>query len=400
MTAQKFTDKYLQSLKPSEKRRIVWEPVAWGQGNLGIRITPNGVKTWIYMYRHAGKARMQTLGKYPAMTVAEANAAASKAALDHSRGIDPASKTVEMNRSERTAPTVQELTTQYLELYARPRKKSADRDEALLKRNVLPSWALHKAHAITRGDVARLLDRIIARGAGVQANRTRAVLSRMFNWAMEREMVEKNPVLGLPAPVKERARERCLTDAELRKVVRKLDDAGMSQAARLALKLMLCTACRPGEAAGARWEEVDLDEQTWTIPSERSKNGRAHRLPLTPQALAVLEEARALDRGCGAIFPSPQHGKGAPIATGALSQAIKRHRRYFGVPAFKPHDLRRTVETGVAAAGADWPLLQRLLNHTPQGMTARYVRHPYQKEMRAALEAWCLKVEAMRKDEK
>lgn len=398
----KFTDKGVQSLKAADKRRVIWEASAHGQGNLGLRIFPSGIKTWVYMYRHAGKARMQTLGNYPAMTVADAHSAVAKAGQERAKGIDPAAKTVEFNQSMRDAVTVSALADQYLELYARPRKRSADRDEALLRRNVLPTWGAHKAIAITRGHLARLLDGIVARGAGIQANRTRAVVSRMFSWAVEREMVDRNPATGLPAPVKEGSgKDRALSEDELGKVLGKLETAAMYPATRLALRFILLTAARPGEVAGAQWGEVDDTAATWTIPAERSKNKRPHRLPLSPQALAVLQEARALDRGCGAIFPSPQHrkgeaGAGAAVGTGALSQGIIRNLEHLGVAKFTPHDLRRTVATGLAAAKlADWALLQRILNHTPQGVTARYERHPYLDEMRVALTGWGSKVAAL-----
>lgn len=393
MAGGKFTHRGVEALKPTDERRIVWEPAAHGQGNLGVRISPTGLKTWIYMYRHDGKARMLSLGKFPEVSVEAAHAAAAQAAQEHAHGLDPATAAVDLRRAERLAPTVAELVEQYLELYARPRKRSADRDEALLRRNVLPTWGAHKASAIRRADVAALLDKVIARGAAVQANRTHSVLSRMYNWAVEREIVEANPVAGYRAPVKESAgRERCLSDDELRRFLAGLATAKATPVTRLALRFALLTAARPGEVTGATWAEIDEVAAVWNLPGDRTKNGQAHVLPLSPQALDVLREARTLDRGAGAVFPSPQHSKAQPIDVGALAHAIHDNLAHFGTPAFYAHDLRRTAATGMAELGADWTVLQKLLNHKLRGETAKYVRHGYADEMRAVVNAWGAKV--------
>ena len=392
MAGIKFTHRGVEALKATDKRRILWEPSAHGQGNLGLRITPNGVKSWIYMYRHGGKARMLTLGTFPAMTVEAAHAAAAKASQERARGLDPAVPAIEQRRTERAAPTVDHLVGQYLELYARPRKKSADRDEALLRRNVLPAWGAHKAAAIRRSDVAALLDQVIARGACIQANRTHSVLSRMFNWAVEREIVELNPVTGLRAPVKETSRERCLSDEELRGVLCGLARASMAPATRLALRFQVLTAARPTEATGARWDEINEPEAIWHLPASRTKNGEPHSLPLSPQAMDVILEAKALDRGAGFVFPSPRHKKEGPVSSSALAHAVKDSLGVFGVAEFHPPDLRRTAATGIAELGADWTVLQKVLNHKLRGETAKYVRHGYAAEMRAILEKWGAKV--------
>ncbi len=390
-TNGKFTDRGIASLKPTTKRRVVWEAAAHGQGNVGMRIFPSGAKSWIYMYRHDGTARMLTLGSYPQMSVADAHAAAAKATLDHAHGLDPASKVVQARHDDRIAPTVQALADKYLELYA-SQKKSGDRDRALLARNVLPHWGTRKANDISRGDVAILMDKIQLRGALIQANRTHSVISRMYNWAVEREMVEKNPVVGLRAPVKETPRERCLSDEELGRFLSRLDTTQLALATRLSLRFQVLTACRPGEAAGARWSEIDFDAAIWRLPGERTKNAMVHVLPMSPQALQVLREAKALDKGAGFCFPSPRDSRGKPINTNSIAGSVANNLKIFDVEPFHPHDLRRTAATGIAELGADWTVLQKILNHKLRGETAKYVRHGYAAEMRVVLEKWGAKV--------
>lgn len=166
----------------------------------------------------------------------------------------------------------------------------------------------------------------------------------------------------------------------------------MYEATRPALRWQVLTAARPGEVVGARWEEVDESERVWRIPGSRTKNGNPHELPLSTQAMAVLLEAKALDRKNGYVFPSPQHGKQGLLDVGALVHGIDRNLDVFGVAKFTSHDIRRTVATGLQPQGASWELVQRVLNHTMQGETAKYARHRDREEMREALQQWGARV--------
>lgn len=393
----KFTDRYIQTLKATSARYIIQEANAHGQGSLGMRVSPNGHKAWLYTYRFGqgaeNRVRRMTLGSYPAMSVADAHAACGEAMRLRERGIDPGSKAVDQHESDRAAPTVAKLAEEYLKLYATPRKRSAGNDAGNLKNHVLPQWGTRKAASIKRGDVARLLDGIVAAGTPIAANRTRAVLSKMFRWAVSREIIEYNPVSGVDPPSQEHARDRALSEAELLKLLDRLDTAPIPHAVRLAIHFLLLTGARVGEAAGATSAEIDENAATWTIPAERSKNKRAHRLPLSPQALEVLEAAKKLkrDKDKGAIFPGLRHG--GPVAPSAITAAVKANLEHFGISRFTPHDLRRTVASGLSAAGVPRVVVTKVLNHIDSTVTgAVYDRHEYAKEMRAALDAWGLHI--------
>lgn len=383
----KFTTKYVQNVAAEAERYWIWETNSHGSGTLGLRVAPTGKLSWGYQYRHGGTSKTMTLGRYPEMTVAAAHLAYANAVTQKEAGVDPGAKQVEARRVDRAAMTVEALATEYVEKYA-SRKRSGDRDKALLWRNVVPFAGARKATTLKSMDIVDLLDRCMERGAETQANRTRSVLSRMFNWAEERGYVEANPVAKVKAPGKEKSRERVLTDSELDKVLKAIPTAKMYESTRLALRWQLLTAARPGEVTGARWDEIDEVEGVWTIPGSRTKNGQGHRLPLSPQAVEVVKAAKVLDRGAGYVFPSPQHGKNGPLDVGALVHGIDRNLEAFGVAKFTSHDLRRTVATGLQGQGASWELVQRVLNHTMQGETAKYARYAYLPEMRAALTRW------------
>ena len=285
----RFTDRSLKALKPQAERYEKWED---GQTGLGIRVSPKGRKSWIFMYRFNGKARRMGLGTYPAISLASAHVKHAKAKELIDKGTDPGAQQVERKHAERMAETVADLIEEYLEKWARPRKRSASEDERQLRKDVLPVWGHRKAKDITRRDVITLLDGIAERGSPIQANRTLAVVRKMFNFAISRDIVDATPVAMVKAPAKENQRDRVLSADEIRTLWKGLDTAPMSEGIKLVLKLQLATAQRKGEIVGAALDEFDFEDNIWTIPAERSKNGQAHRVPLSPLVLELIKEAR------------------------------------------------------------------------------------------------------------
>ena len=148
-------------------------------------------------------------------------------------------------------------------------------------------------------------------------------------------------------------------------------------------KLLLATAQRIGEVRTMRWVDLDLHSGWWTIPPEQAKNGMAHRVPLSPQARAILEEVRRHTTGASWVFPSP--GTEGRMMT--VQKAVLRIRRRTGVD-FRPHDLRRTVASCMTSMGIHRLTVAKILNHAERGVTAVYDRHSYDQEKREALEAW------------
>ena len=182
----RLTDRGIAALKPKATRYEAWED---GRTGLGIRVSTVGRKSWIYMYRYGGKPRRMTLGTYPAVGLADAHVKHAKAKADLEKGIDPGAQEVERKRTERTAETVADLVEEYLEKWARPRKRSAAEDERTLRKEVLPLWGNRKAKDIKRREVIALLDEIVNRGSPIQANRTLSVIRKMFNFGISRDIL-------------------------------------------------------------------------------------------------------------------------------------------------------------------------------------------------------------------
>lgn len=378
-----FTDKSIKSLQPTDKRRVVW---ARGLAGLGIRITPKGTKSFVYKYDIDGQDRWMTLGQYPRLKLAEALRKYGEALEKVQAGEDPAKDAVRSNRMHGKTLTVRQLADDYIEKYAKPRKRSWQEDRRILDHDVLPAWGSRNAAKIARGDVIALVDGIVARGAPVQANRTLAVVRRMFNFAVERDLVEFSPCHGVKPPSPESSKDRYLTLNEIRDFWNSLYTAPVTKRMKHAFRLLLATLQRSSEVIGMNAAELDMKNSTWIIPGTRTKNKQAHLVPLSPLAMGVIEELLDDMGDDGYLFPS--EGRGDHMTSAALSRAISRNLDHFGLVKFTPHDLRRTGSTQLAAFKVPRFDRDRLLNHTDRTVGAVYDIHEYQEEKRAALTLW------------
>jgi integrase len=382
----RFTDKAIAALRPTAERYEVWEG-----GGFGLRVSPRGGKAWVWVYHFGGRPRRMTLGTYPAMGLADARVKLADAQMLLKRGIDPGDREVEARRADRAAATVADLAEAYLDKWARPRKRSAAEDERILRKDVIPAWGRRKAQEITRRDAITLLDRIVDRGSPIAANRTLALVRRMFGWAVSRDIIPANPCTAVKAPGKETRRDRVLSADEIAALWRALGnpETPISRPIRLALKLQLVTAQRKGEVINAEWGEFDFGTAVWTIGGHRAKNGMPHRVPLSPLALAVLTEIRTMTPNTGEpkwLFPSPR--RGGPITGPAVDHAMRDSRGVLGTADATPHDLRRTAASHMTSIGIGRLVVSKILNHAEPGVTAVYDRHSYDREKRAALDTW------------
>lgn len=369
MPSQRLTDRSLRALKTEGQRVEVWDETLPG---FGVRVSPTGRKVFIVRYRAGGKRRRVRVGRYPETSLADARDRAKVLLGQVVGGDDPV-------RIHREGKTFGELADIYLERYAKKnkREKSWREDERQLDKDVLPAWRDRPAGSIRRDDVHALLDTIADR-APVQANRTRALLSKVFNFGIDRGLVESNPVQGISRPTKERPRRRTLSDDEIRTLWEALVDEPPLIAA--SFKLRLITAQCGGEVLSMRDEDIQGDE--WLIPAEHFKSDRPHLVPLSPQALSVLDEIRPLSDSPW-VFPS--RSKEGHIRW--LSNATKRIRKRTGFH-WTPHDLRRTAATNMTKMGVPRFVVGRVLGHAAHDVTGVYDVYDYAAEKRDALERW------------
>ena len=239
-----------------------------------------------------------------------------------------------------------------------------------------------RAKDVTRSQIRELVDAIAERGAPIGANRTLALVRKVFNFGLDQEFegLEGNPCLRITPPGVEQRRDRVLTSDEITHVWAALDLEDISIAAVFRLRLL--TAQRGGEVLAMRWDDVDIGERWWTIPAGRSKNKLPHRVPLSRRVVDIL---RGLPQTASRwVFPSPRSSD-QPIRY--MAKAMARVRARSDVD-FVGHDLRRTAASLMASAGVNRVVIGKILNHAEPGVTAVYDRHSYDAEKRAALEAW------------
>lgn len=393
----KFTDRFVATIPKPETRKVLWEDADYGKGSLGLRISPNGAKTWVYMYQdpRTQKRRMATLGRYPQMGVRDANEAYTKAIDILEAGENPVEKWMDEKEEERSAPTVGAMAEEYMERWAKPNKRSWKEDQRMLNLDVIPAWGEIKVKDITRRDVIRLMDKIMERGSPIAANRTLAMIRRMFNFAVERAVIEYSPIQGVKAPAKEQQKDRALSNDEIYVLWNAMwhnqPPVGMDEPGRMALLFQLSTGCRPQESVALRWGEIK--EGWWTLPSIRAKGKVLNRIPLSPIALDILERSRR--RGTkDYVFASEKFfpAEERPMVKGATAHAIHRELESLQIQPFTPHDLRRTAATHMSELGVSRIVIAKILNHTDQTVTAIYDRHTYDAEKKEALNAWSEKL--------
>lgn len=401
MPSIKMTVRSVEAIKPPEEGQTDF----WDEDNpgFGMRVSSGGRRAWVVMYRHGGVKRRLTLGAYPTLSLADARELAAKA--QHRvefANADPAAE----KRADRKAETFGELVEDYIARHAKVKKRSWYKDKLILEKDALPLLGKRKAKSVTRRDIIEMLDAIVKRGAPIQANRALEVVRKVFNWAIEKDILESTPCHMIKKPSDENQRDRVLKPEEIRLLWHGLDnpDLKMTRLCALVLKLQLVTAQRKGEVVAAELSEFDIKSRVWTIPAYKAKNGLAHRVPLSRSALAILVELRALERNrCATLakrlrklpseialrpwlFPSPRgethiHGQG-------IDHALSRNLDTLGIFDLVPHDLRRTGASLMTGMGINRLVVSKILNHAEIGITKVYDRHGYDIEKKQALEAW------------
>ncbi|MBF0448792.1 MAG: tyrosine-type recombinase/integrase [Magnetococcales bacterium] len=384
----KFSDRFIKSLKAKPQRYDVRE----GAGFV-IRIFPSGVKTWCLVYTFMGKKKRMALGNYPAMALKDARALHGEMRASLDKGIDPAelSKIAKQEEDASRKITVEFLVGEYIERWAKPRKRTWKEDERMLLKDVVPRWGKMRAKDVSKKDILRLLDDLLERGATTTANRTLAVVRKMFNWAVERGELDLSPCVGIRSPSKENRRERILSEDQIKSFWDGLEKASMTDGMRLAFKLQLLTAQRKGEVIGAPWSEFDLENGWWLIPSERSKNGVANHVPLSKKVLILLGAIKFLAGDSPWLFPSGRTQ--THVIETSADHAIRNNLQHFNAEQFTPHDLRRTAASHMTKMGISRLVVSKILNHVDSSVTAIYDRHSYDKEKRHAMDAWARKLD-------
>jgi integrase len=420
-----LTDLFVRTIEPPASGRLeISDTRCVG---LTLRVSKGGAKSWSLRFRdpNSGKLTRATIGEYPTNTLQMVRERALNLKREIARGVNR----VEKKRQDRaTAPmrTFQALADRYMAEHARRHKRTASADERSLRIHILPGWAERPFDGVGRGDVIALCEEIVSKGSPIQANRVQALISKIFSFAIDADLVTVSPCVRLKKRSKENVATRVLSDDEIRLFWRRIGSSPNSTRIGQALRLVLLTGVRVTEMAGAEFREFEhLDDATlatWTIPAARSKNGRAHVVPLSSLALNMtLDFLRAAENRASShagpryLLVSPADAQ-RPIDGHALSVAMSRFgdslkakiadrgnsegegRAIASWVADRPsaHDLRRTLATRLAGSGVPAEDVSACLNHARRGVTAMHYDH-YDRalEKRAALGSWSDQIESL-----
>lgn len=388
-----LTDTTLRNLKPREKAY----QVADGNG-LVLEVRPLGQKAWLYRYRLYGKQEKLSLGRYPAVSLADAR----KAHLDARKlvmvGKSPAqAKQAERLRLSDDLQTVRGLAKAYIadHLAGLACEQNATR---WIEKHILPHLGGKFLHEVTPADCVAIVERIKRKGAPAVARKVLEQLRGIFGYAVDRHLLTLNPAAQVRAARiigSKKSREHVLGPVEIKRLFEACEAFPTSPSNRLAFKLILLTLCRKGELVKAAWEHVDLERGEWRIPSSNAKNKNEHIVYLSRRAVRLFRDLQKLAGNSPWVLPGLDPMKHITHTTlnQALYVARRKGNKQQWLEEMHIHDLRRTASTHLHEAGFSSDVIEKALNHTIEGVRGVYNRAQYADARKRMLQQWADMVE-------
>ena len=384
MPTTKLTKSAVDKLTADNRETVYWDT---GVSGFGVRVKPSGRKSYVVQYRNrsTGRSKRKTIGQVgPLTSFAQARAEALTLLREVALGGDP----VDDSRARRKAEKVYDLVDQYLSEHARPKKraKSVEDDVSMLNNIIIPKLGGKAVREVTHRDISALHNQL--RSTPYRANRTLALLSKMFELSIRWGLRPDNPAKGVEKFPEEK-RHRWLSDTELARLTNALDEHP-NQSAANAIRLQLLTGARIGEVLSARWQDYDLERGVWIKPSHHTKQKRTEHLPLSCAAIALLGAMKVKSqKGTELLFPGRNEGE--PIKN--LKRFWKAVITTAELKDYRLHDNRHTHASHLVSSGLSLPIVGRLLGHTNPMTTQRYA-HLADDPLRQASEVMAAKMAA------
>jgi integrase len=374
----KFTARSIEGLKlpPGKTDLVVFDDTLAG---FGLRLRAGGSRSWVFQYQVGDRQRRMAIGKAPALPLDKAREIAAQLHAKVKLGGDPAGDKAESQA--RVGETFEHCMALYLERRRSERKIRPSTYREIERHLVRNLKALHQIpiHKVDRRAIAVELARLTEQ-APIQANRTRASLVKFLNWCAGEGFIDTNPAT-FTNKTAEHARDRVLKNDELRAIWHALPEGEF----RDIVRLLALTGARANEIAQLRWSEVDLVRGVIVIPAARSKNRRAHFIPMSATVRAILEARPGQQDGRDLVFGRGQGGfSGWTKCKERLDAQVK-------IPPWVIHDLRRSTSTGMNEIGVSPWVVEAVLNHVSgfkAGVAGRYNHATLDGDKAAALARW------------
>lgn len=434
----KLTVKELEAIKPGR----AGEKVRDDRGLVGvIRATASGVSVkFDWRYRFGGKVRSVACGTWPRDGLPKIRAERDRYRSILDSGEDPA-ETKRLERIKAQTDQIQRVTEQQAllveavaqqsritvrDLFERwaavdliRRKDGGAEVRRMFEKDVLPKLGPLPVEDVRKGNITAITDALLSRGVTRMAKQIFSLVRQMFRFAVDRDVIEFDPSASLrKAKIggKDVERDRVLSEKEIRALHSKMLTASLMETTEAAVWICLSTCCRIGELLSARWENIDLEQRIWLIPSESAKNGKAHRIHLSEFAAAQLRRVQAITHDSAWCYPNrsgdthvcpktvtkqlgDRQRPGLKPMRGR-AKAEKADALVLSGGKWTPHDLRRTGATMMVASGVLPEVAERCLNHVEENKVKRiYQRHSYEHEMREAWEQLGEKIEQLISDD-
>jgi len=414
MTEQKnskpLSSMALKAMKPGDK---VLVDTGENRG-LRLRCGNGGTKTFFYRYKSplSQKLTQVTIGRFPGVSLADARLKLQELKTVKNSGRCPAAEAKAEKQLLKESPAETQFTVkQLIELYLREyiedrhvnekiipgarKRKGQKETRRTLYGDAVVVLGDRLAHEVTRKDVVSMVMDIVGRGANVQAGNVLRELSSAYEYAIGLErfaddfanpaLLAKNSLRQAKVRLTSQSGKRALSEKELIAFLAWLPGSVFTPTQKNVLRFTLWTACRTGEVCDARWNDVDLKAGTWHLTETKTDIERYVRLPR--QAVDFLEQLKLTTGDC--LFPSQKTGK--PIQQKSLTEQawhLRTSKRMLDIPHWTPHDLRRTVRTGLSRMGCPSEVAEAILGHSRSGIEGTYDLHKYEHEAGEWLQKW------------
>ena len=392
-TTKPLTNTEVKQAKPKDKIYTLSD----GNG-LQLRVKPNGSKLWLFDYRrpYTNKRTCLSFGSFPELSLAEVRGKRNDARELLAKDIDPKEHREESNRLNEAAHnnTLENIASKWLEV----KKSKVSVDHATdtwrsLELHIFPSLGKVPIHKISAVKTIDVINPIAAKGNLETVKRLCQRLNEIMIYAVNTGLVNNNPLAGISkayqTPVKQHL--PTLKPEQLSTLLKTLSFASIKTTTRCVIEWQLHTMVRPSEAAGARWDEIDVENSLWNIPAERMKSKKKHTVPLSAHALALLETMKPISAKSDYVFPSNSNIK-KHTNTSTANMALKRMGFENKLVA---HGLRSIASTTLNEEGFDPDIIEAALAHTGKNEVRNaYNRAIYLERRKPMMQWWSDHIEA------